>query len=263
MSPLLTVAYLTARRDPKISWFFDSLHREAKGDYRNIRVVVVDFWAERHAPEDNWTDADATVRRMEFRALCPCPNFVHSGPIWDTWQGPHRLTRENWFAKCNYLNAAVCLTPGDYFASVDDLSVLVPGWLDAAREAMAFEGIMCGAYRKVKELDVKDGEIVHFSDHPSGHDPRWNYGSSTPTGCRGNRMFGCSFVAPVSAILKINGWPALLSNGHGFEDSCTGLVLERVGTPFRYDRRLLTFESEELHHVGPVMRPRGLRRFSE
>ncbi len=244
---LLTIACLTNRRDCRIKWFFDSLHRECGGDYSGLRVVVVDFFACGQKPQDEWTDYDALCRRAFFRELCGCHNFVHTPPIWDAWQGPYRLTRDNWSAKCNYLNAAVCLTPGDYMASVDDLSVLSPGWLKAARQAAEFDGITCGAYRKVKDMVVEDGVLVSFTDHPSGRDPRWDFGSSTPTTCRGNRMYGCTFVAPIRPLLEMNGWPAGLCNSHGFEDVTTGLVLARNGVRFLYDRNLMTYESEELH----------------
>lgn len=249
----ITLSFVTARRDPKAHWFFQSLHRETKGDYTGLRVVVVDFYAYGHREGDGWTDAQAEVRRAEFRELCSCPDYVHTSPIWNTWQGPHRLTREQWYAKADYLNAAVCFTPGDWLVNSDDLSVLMPGWLNAVRAAVTRNNVItCGAYRKVNNLAVRNGEVVGYTDHPSGLDRRWRFGDDArPVACRGSWMFG-NFAAPIDPILRINGWPQL-SNGLGFEDSPTGNMLERASTGFVYDRRMLTWESEEDHHRDKPM----------
>ncbi len=255
----LTIAYITARRDPKFRWWCDSLARETGGDYTGIRVVVIDFFAEALKHEDGWTADMAAVRREEFREACKCPDLVHSAPIWNPWQGPHRLTRENWFAKADYLNAAACLTPGEWMVSCDDLSVLMPGWLAAVREATERRGfVTCGAYRKVECLAVLRGNVVGFREREGGADigvdPRFKHTNAEAPirRCAGGWMFGCSFVAPMDAILKVNGWPQL-SNGLGFEDTPTGAMIERVGYQFCYDRRMMTWESEEDHHTGKQM----------
>lgn len=260
-APQISIAYLTCRRDPHFSWWAESLHRETGGDYTGIRIVVVDFYAEAHKPEDPWTAEQAQCRREGFAALFKGhkvdPEFVHSSPIWNPWQGPHRLTRENWFAKADYLNAAVALTPGDWLVSCDDLSVLMPGWLVAVREAVQAPGmITCGSYRKVACLAVRHGEVRGWRPLPNnaGTDIRWAEGNDhIPVSCNANRMYGCSFVAPIDLLLKVNGWPQM-SNGLGFEDSPMGIVLGRAGAHFRYDRRMFTLESEEDHHIGPVMK---------
>lgn len=244
----VTISYVTARRDPKAHWFFQSLQRETRGDYTGLRVVVIDFYAEKHRDGEGWTTEQAQVRREEFRDLCKCPDYVHSSPIWNTWQGPHRLPHENWYAKADYLNAAICHTPGEWLVNCDDLSVLMPGWLKAAREAVSRNNVItCGAYRKVSCMAVRNGDVVGFVDHPSGMDRRWASGEDhRPVACRGSWMFG-NFAAPITILLHVNGWPQL-SNGLGFEDSTHGNVLERAGGSFVYDRRLLTWESEEDHH---------------
>lgn len=249
----VTVVYLTCRREPRFAWWARSLHRQTGGNYAGLRVVIVDFYAEAHREGDGWTAEQARARRAEFRELCPCPDYVHTTPIWNTWQGPHRLTREHWFAKADYLNAAVCYAPGDWLVSCDDLSVLMPGWLDAVREAVTRNNIVtCGAYRKVNCLAVMDGEVHGFRDHPTGIDRREARAGGRVIACRGNWMFGCSFAAPIDVLLRVNGWPQL-SNGLGFEDSPNGLVIEKAGTAFVYDPRMMTWESEEDHHVGKPM----------
>jgi hypothetical protein len=40
----------------------------------------------------------------------------------------------------------------------------------------------------------------------------------------------------------------------GFEDVIAGIMLEKKGWDFSYDRRMMTFEDRDLHFVGPVMK---------
>jgi hypothetical protein len=40
----------------------------------------------------------------------------------------------------------------------------------------------------------------------------------------------------------------------GFEDCILGIRLANKGYSFQYDRRMLTYESEEMHHLDKVMR---------
>lgn len=217
--------------EPRIEWFFDSLQNETKEDYRDIKVVVVDFWAE------------------ERKLLNPHAAITHVPPKPTVWQGRHRLTRENYFAASNARNTAICLAEDGWIAFVDDVSVLLPGWLEAVRRGMAENYIVLGAYKKVKDLVVTQGEVKSFTPFPPGVDSRWGSGDETravPAG--GSWMFGCSMAGPVEAFLQINGFDEDCDS-MGSEDYIAGMMLEQNGWAFRYDRRMLTYESEELHHV--------------
>lgn len=124
---VLTIAYMTNRREPRVDWFFASLARElstaAAGELGNLRCVVVDFWA------------DESGRRAAFAALAPAGvELVHVPPKPTVWQGPHRLTGRDYFAAASARNTALCLAPDGWIAYVDDLSVLMPGWLAACRD---------------------------------------------------------------------------------------------------------------------------------
>lgn len=235
---MLTIAYLTCRRDPKLDWFVDSLNLQTGGDYAGIEVIVVDFYA------------------GEIKRRLP-PGASHVKPKPNVWQGIHRLTREDWFAAGNARNTALCLAPGEWIAYVDDLSVLVPGWLVAAREATGRPNVItCGAYRKVNNLDVRTGSVASYQQFAAD-----NRMAALPTHeqppypCSGHWMYGSSLVAPVEALLKINGWCEDLCGGLGFEDCITGIVLQKSGVHFKYDTRMMTFESEEHHHIeSPIRR---------
>lgn len=250
---MLSVSYITARKEPRFSWFADSLDKQGsvEGGFHPIVISAQILNA-------------AKIGEAGFTLYRPKPSV---------WQGEHRLTREDWFSAGNARNTALCLARGSHIAFVDDLSVLTPGWLAAAIEATKFDGITCGAYRKVKKLVVETGEIKSWLPHlvtspknvmtDAGMDNRWaflekqGWDMRRPFDgpqCGGNCMYGCSLVAPVEAFLKINGWCEDLCGGLGFEDCITGIVLENAGVKFRYDPRMLTLESEEDHFVEPAMR---------
>jgi hypothetical protein len=224
----LTIAYVTSRRDCRIEWFLDSLAPQIQG--RAICIMAVDhFYNERSMP-----------------------SLLQSPPKPNVWNGPHRLTSEDWFAMASARNTALCLCDTTYLAYVDDLSVLMPGWLDAVYEAVEGNYIGCGAYRKVKNLVVENGIPVSFEE--GGTDNRISLVSQDVTDCNGAWLYGCSLVAPVEALLSVDGWPESICDGMGFEDCLMGIVLKNNGNTLKFDRRMMTLEAEELHFVEPAMK---------
>jgi hypothetical protein len=252
----LTICYVTGRKDPKAEWFFDSLHRETGGDYSGIEIVVVDFWAEAQKPSDPWDVFDAAARLRGWlhvlrRAL---PVARVSAPCGNVWQGPCRLTRENFFAKSNTLNTAIMLSRGPWIAMCDDLSVLMPGWLKAVRRAQDENYILCGTYEKRKNMVVENGEIISSTDHPPGHDHRRAYAKDgQPIPAHASWFYGCSFAAPIEALLVVNGYP-LDCDSMGYEDSVMGRTIAKHGYRMVLDPSALSVESEEDHHTGVQMR---------
>lgn len=236
----LTIAYGTSREEPKLEWFVSSLIRQYQASNPiPLTLVVVDF---------RWNK-----KRLECLRDAPF-EVVYVIPKPSVWQGEFRLTSTDYWAASNSRNTALCHAKDGWIAYVDDLSVAMPGWLDAVKDSMKFNGITLGAYKKVNNLNVQNGVAVGWKEFPSGIDSRWNKGKENDAvPVSGELMFGCSCVIPVEALLTINGWPEFV-DGMSFEDVLTGICLENAGYKFRYDRRLLTFESEELHHVGTVMK---------
>ena len=237
MKEFLSVAYITNRREPHIEWFFDSLANECVNVFMGIKCIVVDFYAEEPARKDR------------FRTLAPAGmELTHVGPKPTVWQGKHRLTSADYFAASNARNTALCLAPDGWIAYVDDVSVLLPGWLSSVQEAMEGNYVALGTYKKVLALLVKKGKVEAFRELPAGLDSRWNWGSdehAVPAG--GGSMFGCSVAGPVEAFLTVNGWDEDCDS-MGSEDYICGLMLEKAGYSLRYDRRMMTLESEEDHH---------------
>ncbi len=234
---MISICYFTSRLDPHIDWFLESLGRQHNGD--ELHLIVVDF-------------------HKENRPL-PIPEFFqnvkvdHVSPKPCIWQGPHRITKEDWFAAGSARNTAICLAKGSHIACVDDLSVLLPGWMDSVRQSVRENYIALGAYKKMKNLVVENGEVKSFNIHSA--DNRLAITSQDRNSCGGGWFYGCSFCMPVEAALEVNGFPEDLCGGLGFEDVCFGLTLGNTNKfSFQYDKRMMTYESEEAHFVDKAMK---------
>lgn len=240
MSDHLTIAYVTCRKDPKIEWFFASLDNQLKEVTGfPITIVVVDFHYSIRPKE--------LTEQLEYVKWYP--------PKPSVWNGPHRLTKENWFDAASQRNTALCYAKDGWLAYVDDLSVLSPQWLNNVRASMNWHGITLGAYRKVKNLVVENGLVKSFDESwNGGRDSRWFAGMDTGSvPCNGDMLYGCSLVGPVEAFLSVGGWPEICS-GLGMEDVAMGQVLENAGYKFMYNRNMFTYESEEHHTIEPAFR---------
>ena len=241
---VLTICYLTSRVDCKIKWFFDSLRMQlpAPGGTELPKIVVVDFHAE------------LPGRREEFAAMWPYP-ITHVTPKPNVYQGPHRLTKEDFFAAANARNTGVCYAPDGWIAFVDDLSVLLPTWFDAVEKAIAGGYIGLGAYKKVRSLVVEAGKVVSCDEFPGGTDTRLNYLTGETNSCGGDLAYGSSLIMPVEAVLTVNGYPEDLTGCLSFEDVLFGICLGNTNKfSFRYCRNMMTYESEEDHYLEKPMK---------
>lgn len=234
----ITLCYLTSRRDSKFQWWWDSLALQLQPD-DELHIIVVDF----HAKEQPLCANGAPAQIKSFKHVTPKPNV---------WQGEHRLTKENWFAAANARNTGLCLAPTDWIAYCDDLSVLAPTWLEAVRRSQVGNYIALGAYKKVRSLVVDKGRVLSCEEFPGGLDARLRHGGEVVS-CGGDWMYGCSVAGPVEAFLAVNGWPEAF-DGLSFEDVCMGICIGNTGRfSFRYDKSMLTLESEEDHYIEKPM----------
>jgi len=233
----LTIVYLTCRKNPHFDWFFWALINQL-GDHPTLKlkVVVVDHLAE----ERSIPDLD--IYRKVF-------DVVHTVQKPNVWSGKHRLTKDEWWSTSSDRNTGLLLAPDGHVAFIDDLSVAMPGWLTNVVQSMHLPGVMLGAYKKVKKLVVHKGDVVSYEDYPGGRDSRWNMGdNSGAVPSNGQYLFGCSLAGPVEAFLSVGGWPEW-ADGMGFEDVLMGCVMQNAGIRFYYNRKMLTLESEEDHHI--------------
>lgn len=240
-SPAISIVYLTCRDDPCFEWFADSLARQLGSD--DPEVILVDT-----APsfERSETYAAATRGRFAFRYVAAKPS---------PYVGPHRVTAaDDLGAVASARNTGIVYASAPYVVFIDDLSLPMPGWWDAVRAAAAGGYVVGGAYQKHRDMIVADGCLLQSHSHQGGIDSRWSHGrDDTGVPIAGSRLYGCSFGAPREALVAVNGCDELCDPPGG-EDYNLGIRLEWAGASIVYDRRMLTIESEERHHIGRVFR---------
>lgn len=217
----LTIVYVTARKEPKIEWFSDSLWRETGGDVSNTFVIIVDAFKTGNLPKDY-------NENKHVRHVLPKPTI---------WQGEHRITKEDWWAKCNALNTGIALCDTEWIAFVDDRSVLAHGWLQCIQDAMMNEYAVCGSYEKRANMKVDNGEITEAGEL-LGQDIRTQRGFPHRTA----DWYGGSGALPLEWCLMVNGFPETYCDGLGFEDIQFGILLRNNLLPMYYDSRMRLIE---------------------
>lgn len=223
---MLTAVYVTARVEPEIRWFLDSLRRQMGHDDL-VDVIIVDLLVD--TPGRKIEDS----RFVMLRHVAPMPNV---------WQGVHRLMSCDTWAAATARNTGICLAQGSFIAFCDDRSVLGERWLEAVREAKTKKYAVAGAYQKVYDLKVEDGRIAGFTHRNDGIDFRIKNGIPTrPIGCRGSNVFGATLGLPLEWALEINGFDET-TNTVGLEDCMFGRMLANAGKPIKYDYRMLLVE---------------------
>jgi hypothetical protein len=221
----LTIVYCTARKQPHVEWFFDSLNRETGGDYSNTNIIVVNsFLDQRYEVAKRLHNG--TI--IDFQNVPPKPTI---------WQGEHRITKEDWWAKCNAMNTGICLCDTEYIAFVDDRSVLSHGWLHCIQDAMIGAYAVCGSYEKHANMKVENGEIVDEGEF-LGADVRRKFGIAVRT----TDWYGGSCALPLEWCLRVNGYPEDICDGLGFEDIAFGILLRNNHLDMRYDSRMRIIE---------------------
>src|SRR5262245_47488189 len=101
---MINICWLTSRRFSGSEWFCWTLQRETGGNYEGLRVIGVDFW---NQPMKNWTMTEVWARHSFFEAHNRCPDFIHVPPKPTVWQGPHRLTQNDYFCPSNARNTGL------------------------------------------------------------------------------------------------------------------------------------------------------------
>lgn len=246
MKHSLTIVMVTGREEAQIDWAYRSLRAQLKEGDRVERFILVDAATE--YPE--------TVNLG--RAPDSGMTLVSTPPKPTIWQGAHRVTAEDWWAASNARNTGLCLTQTEWVAFLDDRCVLMPGWLQSIREAMAGGYAVFGAYEKRHGMRVENGVIVEPGT-VTGEDGRLRWmregGRSLDAPMKMFREwgYGCTLALPLEWALAVGGFEQAM-DGLGFEDVIFGMMLGNHGWPLMYDPRMMIIEDRTPEHCGKVYR---------
>lgn len=214
----LTLVYTTSREKPQFNWFLDSLDRQLNDDERPAIIIVNSYHS-----IDRFPYAGGYAGKV-----------INTLPKPTIWQGEHKITRDEWWAKSNALNTGICLCKTEWIAFVDDRSVLAPTWLDSVKRAMEGEYAVCGSYEKYANLQVVGGEAK--GGELLGEDTR-------RPGCYDfDSWYGGSGALPLEWCLAVNGYSEEMCDSLGSEDSQFGTTLLNSGYPVRYDSEMRIIE---------------------
>ncbi len=254
---MISIGYITSRPEPRFDWFFDSLRNQLRGD--DVEIVIVDFYAQ---PGDGWTATDCMKRRDDVFREGHGFRLVWEPPMPTVWAGPYRVTRQNWWHAGASRCTVLCYATGDYWVNLDDRCVLLPGWMDAVRDAVKGQYAVCGTYEKRTGITVENG-IIRHAGIVTGRDNRLEYVNdhylqhrhlSNPYSAPGSWFYGCTFGLPLEWALKVNGVPSTFCDGLGSEDSMFGNILQQNNLPIYFDTRMAMVEDRTPEFLGPVMR---------
>jgi hypothetical protein len=239
---MISFIYTTCRKNPKFDWFIDSLYNqvvEEKFDCSNIEIVMVDFELQY---DESRKEVMKQIVNNRFK-------FTHVEPMPSPWQGKYRLTSRDCFSASLARNTGICYVSNSYLCFVDDLSVLEPGSFKHIIEYANQNIVVAFGYKKVWDLDVENGKIIHKRETPAGIDSRWNQGEDYRK-IGGSQLFGYS-ASPLSVLLSVNGYDEIC-NSIGGEDYHYGMRIEKLNIPIFYSKKVVFNESENLADQGNV-----------
>jgi hypothetical protein len=189
----LTIAYITGRAEPHVEWVLQGLARQREPADVIDFIVIDALGRSREILAGDRALAESAVQ--DLRVVATKPNI---------WQGRHRVTAVDWWAKSAAANTALCLARHDYVAFLDDCSRLGDHWLNAARVGCRErKSVLAGAYEKIEGGNrIPDHRL---KEYPGGRKD-----------CGGGWLYGCSIALPLAWCLEVNG----------FEEGCDGMSSE-------------------------------------
>jgi hypothetical protein len=200
----LTIAFITGRSEPHLEWLLESLAPQVAAS-DEIQVLVI----------------DSLDRSAEVLGVFPhygrwAPDVRVSLPKPTPWQGAHRITTCDWWAKSSAINTALVLCETDYIVFVDDCCRVGPKWMETVRGGeLGRQSVLAGTYDKIEHGTVTP-------DHRRALFPQGK------PDCGGGWLYGCTFALPLEWALEINGAEEGC-DGMGTEDCIFGLMLENNG----------------------------------
>ena len=200
----LTIAFITGRAEPHLDWLLESLATQVAAR-DEIHVLVIDALAR--------TAAELGVL-PRYGQWAPSVRVTLPKPT--PWQGAHRITTCDWWAKSSAINTALVLCETDYIAFVDDCCRVGPKWLKTVRRGeFTRRSVLAGTYDKIEHGGVTADHRRILSPHGK-------------LDCGGGWLYGCTFALPLEWALETNGAEEGC-DGMGTEDYIFGYMISNNG----------------------------------
>jgi hypothetical protein len=241
-----TIAYICGRAEPQLEWALDSLRRQITDE--RVHVLVVDFYGR------TFSTIHPSDGLASFRSVEPKPT---------PWQGRHRITDRDWWAKSSASNTALALCRTAWISFLDDRLVLGDGWLAGVCRAIKGQYVTLGRYEKRVGMLVDQGRIVD-AGQVVGVDHRYRTAllggpKNTTIPGHGSWLFGANFGLPLSWALAVNGFEEGV-DGLSSEDSLFGRMLENRGHSFVYDVDMAVIEDRTIAEATTPLHRRDFYR---
>lgn len=237
---MISIAYCTAREEPRFEWIADGLSNTG---CHNFELIIV--------------DAIINNDRIEkFKSIVKDRFPVqHVEPKPCMWSGKHRLTKNNYFSLSNSRNTALCYAKYGHVAFVDDCAVISDGWLDYHMMAAHKKICMGGPSSKLFGMDVENGRLKKFSSiYITEPDSRmsvlaleWRHKETRPIEVRKEWLYGCNFSVPLQDAINVNGFDEMFDGQRNSEDCDFSIRLSNNGCQIYFHPECSIFESAEDH----------------
>lgn len=225
----ITIAYITAREDPRLDWLVAALEQQAK-KRDEFELIVVDAFGR-------------PASAIGYRPIPQITKIVQTRPKPTAWQGPHRITAHDFFANANARNTAIVLCGTDYVCFVDDRCQPDKKWLDQVRRGEnKREAVICGPYDKHEDWGVS-------VDHRRQEAPKGR------KNCSGGWCYGGNHALPLEWALEVNGFEEGC-DPVGLEDCVFGHMLQNAGRRIDFVAEMSIQQDRRGMFVHPLAFPR-------
>ena len=250
MSKLLSIVMVTARENPRFDCLTASLRQaleRAKLDYRAVELIVIDKLL--------WGKGIQFGRRAELlKAMREAKleiTFVHKPPKAGPWQGPTRLTKRDYWAKCNASNTGLLLATGKLCAMIDDCIYLHEDWVLAQLRALQLGYSVAGTVKSIIKPVFEDGVLQSYDTVPGDSQDAMRDTGMGIYRTSGNFLWGMNSSFPREFAVKAGGYDAAYDGQRGFEASDFGIRIERAGCAVVFDPTCLVFQILDTHTAAP------------
>ena len=232
----LTIILVSGRIEPRFDLFADSVAPQLDP---SDQVIFVDQFVE-YDPKRIKDYKELVDHRFELTHITPKP---------DIWTGKHRKTKRSFANTGSFRNTGLIVAKHNYIVFLDDLTAVYPNWLNYHRKAAENGQILCGSFRKVKNLKVIPDGSIHYTETVVNDQRMESQITDDPVKAGPNWIFGSNAGMPLEYLLKVNGYDEFCAR-RGVEDCNLGVRLGNAGYLDRmyYDKNCAVAEDDGYHY---------------